>query len=170
MRALLSLVLVSVVGCSDDPAPAVDAPTGGGSDAPNNEAMCLVKANHGNVGTVQGNSNLGPTSLSVVLDAGPPRDNFFINLKGTPATGTFEITGANASGTTCTVCLAISADIVAMQGPTKFYFANSGSVTLTATNPPAGTLSNVTFVETTANGTPTNSGCGSKIEAMTFSE
>ena len=55
-----------------------------------------------------------------------------------------------------------------MQGPSKFYFATAGSVTLTSHTPPAGTLSNVMLQEITANGDPVNSGCSGSISAMQF--
>jgi hypothetical protein len=168
MRLVLTFTLL-LVACSDDPAaPAVDA-TGGG-DSGGDEARCLVKADHGDLGTLTGATGAGmsPTSLTITLDAGPPRDSFFINLKNGLAAGTYAIQGAEADATTCSLCVNLIADIVAMQGPTKFYFATAGSVTLTATQPPAGTLTNVTFVETSVAGEPLDSGCTSRIGAMSF--
>jgi hypothetical protein len=167
-RQLVTLVIfVSLAACSDDAPTTVDAT---GIDASSDEARCLVPSDYGNLGTLTGATSAGmsPTSLTIVLDEGPPRDSFFINLKNAVPAGTYEITGDNANASTCSVCVNIIADIVAMQGPTKFYFATSGSVTLTATEPPAGTLTNVGFVETTVGGAPTNSGCISQIAAMSF--
>lgn len=166
-RQLFALALASGswMGCSDDPAPMMEPP-----DASTPNAQCLVEADYGELGALTGStgSTMSPTSLTVVLDAGPPRDSFFINLKNGIGTGTYQIDGADADATTCSLCVNIIADIVAMQGPTKFYFATAGSVMLTATQPPAGSLSNVTFVETTSGGAPTNSGCTSRIGSMTF--
>jgi len=123
-----------------------------------------------------GTTSQGPTTMTIVLDPGPPRDSFFLKLNtgkgvfaGGLATGTFPISGAELSQATCGMCVNIIADIVAMQGPSKFYFATGGSVTLTSHTPPAGTLTNVTFHEVTANGDPINSGCVSMIGAMQFS-
>ena len=160
------LVLAWLVGC------------GGGSDSPvdaDNSAQCLIPGSYGNLGTKTGTPMNGfPSSLSVVLDAGPPRDNFFINLKmmgvfaGGLQTGTFTIQGAETSQATCGLCVNIVADIVMGQGPSKFYFATSGSVTLTATTPPAGTLSNVMFQEVTAAGSPISGGCTGAISSLSF--
>lgn len=160
------VICIALSACSDDAGTPVDA----SHDASDEEARCLVPSDHGDLGTLSGAVAAGtsPTSLTVVIDAGPPRDSFFINLKNGIPTGTYQIDGANAVASTCSLCVNIIADIVSMQGPTKFYFATSGSVTLTATEPAAGMLSNVTFVETSAGGEPTNSGCTTRIGAMSF--
>lgn len=166
-RHLATLVIcIALAACSDDATGTPDASL----DAASDEARCLVASDYGDLGARTGTVSAGasPTSLTVVLDEGPPRDSFFINLKNAIPTGTYQIDGANADATTCSLCVNIIADIVAMQGPTKFYFATSGSVTLTATEPPAGTLSDVVLVETSAGGAPTNSGCTSRIGAMSF--
>lgn len=173
MRCLLVLLAACGGGGSDSPA---DAPKQPDADM---SATCLIPGNHGDLGTKTGTQMMGiPTSLSVTIDPGPPRDTFFINLKngmgvfaagmGGLRNGTFQIAGAELSQSTCGLCVNIIADIVAMQGPSKFYFATGGTVTLTATNPPAGTISNVTFVEVTSGGTPTNSGCTGRINALAF--
>ena len=175
MRGLL-LSIFSLAACG-----------GGGSDAPvdappqqvdaDPSATCLVLANYGDLGAKTGATGpAGDSSLSVVVDAGPPRDSFFINLKsgqgvfaGGLMTGTFTLSGAELSQSTCGLCISIIADIVAGSGPTKFYFATGGMVTLTSHTPPEGTISNVTFHEVTSAGTPTNSGCTSQISALAFS-
>lgn len=114
--------------------------------------------------------------MTVVLDPGPPRDSFFIKLDmgkgaftGGLANGTFPLTGADAASATCGSCVNIIADIVAMQGPSKFYFATSGSVTLTSTQPPIGTVSNLAFVEVGVNGDVMPGGCTATIASMSFS-
>ncbi|MGE0397202.1 MAG: hypothetical protein AB7T06_10820 [Kofleriaceae bacterium] len=117
-----------------------------------------------------------PTSLSVTIDAGPPRDTFFLRLQagrgafagGAPTPGTYALTGAEVNYDQCGVCANVIADIVTGQGPSKFYFATGGSVSLTAVSPPAGTLAGVTFSEVSSAGTPISSGCTTTIESMTF--
>src|SRR5215207_4385982 len=119
---------------------------GGGSDAPidapivPNEAVvpnCLVPANYGDLGTKTGTTSLGPTTATIVLDAAPPRDSFFLKLNAGKgvfsaglANGTYTIAGAELSQATCGLCVNILADI-GNQGPTKFFFATGGTVTLT---------------------------------------
>ena len=120
-RCLIPLVLVA---CSDSGTPATpDAATqsdGNGGNA------CLVKASYGAVGAVTGTAMMGQSTLSATLDAGPPRDAFFIKLvtgKGafgfglTP--GDYTISGADASYNTCGLCVNIIADIVTGSGPSK---------------------------------------------------
>jgi hypothetical protein len=153
----------------------------GGSNTPDAPATidanptCLIPNSYGDVGAKTGTTMMGPSTLTIVLDPTPPRDSFFLKLTtgrgvfaGGLATGTFPITGAEASSSTCGVCVNIIADIVSGQGPTKFYFATSGTVTLTSHSPPIGTLSNVELVEVDVGGTPVNSGCTSAITAMSF--
>ena len=43
-------------------------------------ARCLITGTYGALGTKTGMPTLGATTLSVVLDPGPPRDTFFIKL------------------------------------------------------------------------------------------
>jgi len=170
-RALLALVILAA--CSSDPnVQPVDAAAG--LDA-YDTARCLITGHYGNLGATTGTPTLGPTTLSVVLDPGPPRDTFFLKLNdgngvfaGGLANGTYPLTGAELDFNNCGVCVNIIADI-GMQGPTKFYFATAGSVTLTGTSPPAGTLSDVTLTEVTSTGTPVPSGCTASITAMSFS-
>lgn len=174
----MRLLLVGLVGflgaCGDDGGgSAVDAPSG--ADA-YDTARCLIAGDYGALGALTGTTSQGPTTLTVVLDMGPPRDSFFIRLMagrgafaGGLATGTFPLTGADAASATCGLCVNIIADIVAMQGPSKFYFATSGSVTLTSTQPPIGSVSNLSFVETGVNGDVVPGGCTATIESMSFS-
>ena len=157
---------------------------GGGSDAPpdapkppvdtSSTPSCLVAADFGDVGTKTGTTSLGPTTATIVLDAGPPRDSFFIKLvtgkgvfTGGLANGTYTIAGAELVQGNCGLCVNILADI-GSGGPAKFYFATAGSVTLTSTSPPAGSIANVTLQETDANGNPMGT-CTTAISAMQFS-
>jgi hypothetical protein len=167
------LAVFSLGACGDDGGSAVDAAQG--MDA-YDTARCLIAGNYGALGALTGTTSQGPATLTVVLDPGPPRDSFFIKLNagkgaftGGLANGTFQITGADAQSANCGLCVNIIADIVAMQGPSKFYFATSGSVTLTSTQPPIGTVSNLAFVETGVNGDVMPGGCTATIESMSFS-
>ena len=135
---------------------------------------CLVLADYGDAGAKTGTTSLGPTTSTIVLDPGPPRDSFFLKLTagmgvfaGGLTTGTFTIAGAELASTTCGLCVNLLADIGNM-GPRQFYFATGGTVTLTATNPPAGSLGNVTLQQVDSGGTPIADGCTSAIDAMTF--
>jgi len=122
MRALyLAAVLLSA--CSDDPQPQlIDAST---VDAPYDVARCLITGHYGALGTKTGNSNQGPTTLTVELDGGPPRDTLFIKLNtgkgvfagGALMNGTFPLAGADLDFNNCGLCVNIIADIVSMQGP-----------------------------------------------------
>jgi hypothetical protein len=173
------LLVLPLVACSGDDGNAlpVDAPAN--IDAPGpGPSVCLVPATYGAQGDKVGTPLMGMAStVSITIDAGPPRDNFFVKLVGgkgafaggTPTTGTFTLSGADLDFNNCGLCVNIIADIVAMQGPSKFYFATGGSVTITNVNPLAGSLSNVTFHEVSAAGAPTNSGCTTKIDSITFS-
>ena len=172
MRILLVAILLTACG-DDGGAAAVDAPSG--NDA-YDTARCLITGNYGALGAKTGTTAQGPATLTVVLDPGPPRDSFFIKLNtgkgaftGGLANGTFPITGADASSPTCGLCVNIIADIVTMQGPSKFYFATAGSVTLTSTQPPIGTVSDLSFVEVGVNGDVMPGGCTPKSDATSFS-
>jgi hypothetical protein len=173
MRALASIVLLAA--CSDSPSNVDAAQAADAYDT----ARCLIKGNFGALGTVTGtaDSTMGGPTLTVTLDPGPPRDAFFIKLvagrgpfTGGIAPGTFSISGVDAGYTTCGLCVHIIADIVAMQGPSKFYFADSGMVTLTSTAPIAGSASNVRLSEVDINsGMKIAGGCQAMIESITFS-
>lgn len=170
MRRLVLVVLAACGGGSDalPDAPSPDA---------DNSAQCLVPGSYGDLGAKTGMTTMGPSTLTITLDAGPPRDSFFLKLvagkgvfAGGLATGTYSIAGVDASFNDCGLCVNVIADIVTGSGPTKFYFATSGSVTLTGTTPPAGTLSNAHLVEVNiGTGAPASSGCASDIGMLAFS-
>ena len=161
----LAIALLGLAACGSDDA----TPT---PDAPDQTATCLIPATYGDLGTKTGSTNPGgPSSATIVLDMGPPRDSFFLKLvagkgvfAGGLANGTFSIAGVDAT------FVNIIADIVSGTGPTKFYYADSGSVTLTATQPPAGSATNLHFVEVSlSTGQPVPGGCQATIGALTFS-
>jgi hypothetical protein len=169
MRFLVILLAACGGSGSDTP---VDSPPNNGDAA----ATCLVPASYADLGAKSGTTSQGPTTMTIVLDPGPPRDSFFLKLNtgkgvfvGGLANGTYPIAGAELSQDTCGMCVNIIADIVAGSGPSKFYFATGGSVTLTGTQPPAGNLTNVALREVTAAGTPVNTGCTTMISALQFS-
>jgi hypothetical protein len=165
-----AIAFVSLAACGGDPAPAVDAPTASDGQS---QSLCLVEENYGDVGTLTGSQSLGLTTTTIVLDMGPPRDSFFMRLanmgvfSGGLMNGTFTIDGAELSSTTCGLCVNLLADIGNM-GPQKFFFATGGTVTLTSTSPPRGSLANVTMQEVTSGGAPIAGGCVTAIDAMTF--
>jgi hypothetical protein len=173
-RCLLA-ALIAMAACGDSPpsTPLVDAPP-----VPIDTfdpSSCLISTNYGALGTKTGTPSQGASTLSVELDAGPPRDVFFLNLKagngvfaGGLANGTYPLTGTELSYSGCGLCVNIIADLVAMQGPSKLYFATGGSVTLTDTAPPTGSLQNVTLHEIGFDGVATGSGCTTTIASMTF--
>jgi hypothetical protein len=164
MRRLL--LLAALAACTDDP-----------GEAPYDTARCLIKGNYGDVGTLAGAQSQGATTSTIVLDAGPPRDSLFLRLaankgafSGGLKTGTFSITGPDADYNGCGLCTTIIADIVTGQGPSKFFFADAGSVTLTATTPPAGSMSNVHLREVNfMTGVFVPGGCEATIDALAFS-
>jgi hypothetical protein len=172
--------LALAAACSPDPPPLLL--DGSISDA-DPQAVCLIPASYGTLGTKTGSPDI-PTdnALSVVLDPGPPKDDFFVKLvagKGAFAggdlqTGTFDLTGADATFSNCGLCIDLVADITAM-GPTKFYAADSGTVTLTSAAPKgagpskiAGSAQNLHFVETNVDGTPVPGGCTAMIASIAF--
>ncbi|MBA3463479.1 MAG: hypothetical protein H0T46_26220 [Deltaproteobacteria bacterium] len=83
------------------------------------------------------------------------------------ATGTYTLSGADLDFNACGACINIVADI-GMTGPSKFYFATAGMITLTSTQPPAGSISNVTFAEVTSGGALVPMGCTARIDSMSF--
>jgi len=174
MRFALTLALVILAACGDDGGAqvAIDAPIS--IDAPYDTAKCLIAGFYGDLGAKSGSMAQGATTSTIVLDPGPPRDSFFLKLNANKgvfaaglAPGTYTLAGADLSFTNCGACVNIVADI-SNTGPTKFYFATAGMLTLTATQPPAGSISHVTFTEVTSAGTPVASGCTARIDAMTF--
>ena len=162
---------VLACGGGDDPGNPADAPPG--NDA-FDTARCLIAGDYGDLGTKMGTTSLGPTTSTIVVDPGPPRDSFFLRLasgKGVFAgglqTGTFTLAGAELATQTCGVCVNLLADI-GNTGPQKFYFADGGTVTLTATSPPAGSIANVTIHEVDSGGAAVPGGCTGVIDAMAF--
>ncbi len=170
----LALFAALVAGCGDDP-PATPIDASPTVDAPYDVTRCLIQGFYGSLGAKAGTTSQGPTTSTITLDIGPPRDSFFLKLnpgKGVFAAGlapgTFTLSGAELAQSTCGACVNIIADIVTGQGPTKFYFATGGTLTLTTTSPPAGSLSNVTFHEVDVSGAMIPGGCTARIDAMSF--
>ncbi|HEU4726384.1 MAG TPA: hypothetical protein VFT22_00780 [Kofleriaceae bacterium] len=179
---LIACAALALAGaCSTDPPPALlDAAA---SDAP--AAQCLIPASYGALGDKTGTADLTiADSLTVVLDPGPPRDDLFVKLiagqgafAGGIKTGSFTIAGADAAFTTCGLCVSLIADIVSGQGPSKFYFADAGTITLTSATPRsgstpsqiAGTAQNLHFIEVDAGGAPVAGGCSSTLGSIGFS-
>src|SRR5215208_6839938 len=100
MRRMLTLVLLAA--CSDSSSATVDAPAAM-ADA-YDTARCLIKGDFGAVGSVTGTATMGASTLSATIEAGPPRDSFFVKLvagKGVftsgLAPGTYTIAGADAA-------------------------------------------------------------------------
>ena len=174
MRDLLIACLATVIACGDSD-PAVPVDSAATADAPYDTATCKILGFYGDLGTKMGTTSLGVTTSTIVLDAGPPRDSFLLKLnsgKGVFAgglmTGTFTLAGADLDFSNCGACINIVADIGTM-GPSKFYFATAGTLTLTSTQPPAGSIQNLTFREVTSTGAAVPSGCVARIDRMTFS-
>jgi len=178
---LIAGALAALAGaCSaDSPPPLLD---GSNIDA-DPQARCLIPADYGGLGARTGTPDVTvANSLTVVLEAGPPKDDFFVKLvagKGAFAggltTGTFSITGADATFSDCGLCTNLIANIVTNQGPTKFYFADSGTVTLTTADPSTGTTpskiagsaQNLHFVESTIDGVVVP-GCTATVASISF--
>jgi hypothetical protein len=173
MRHLALVALLGACG-SDPPAGGTDAHA---TDAAYDTAKCLIAGIYGDLGAKTGTTSQGPTTMTITLDPGPPKDSFFLKLvagkgafAGGLANGTFTIAGADASFNNCGLCTNIIADINPTTGPAKFYFADSGTVTLTSTSPPGGSLQNVHLFEVDiATGAAVAGGCIATITAMTFS-
>lgn len=171
MRRVLLLVLVAACGDSD---PAIPVDSAATADAPYDTAKCHILGFYGDLGAKLGTTSQGVTTSTIVLDPGPPRDSFFLKLNtgkgvfaGGLANGTFTLAGADLDFSNCGACINIVADIGTM-GPTTFYFATAGTLTLTATQPPAGSIQGVTFREVTSGGAAVPNGCVARIDKMTF--
>jgi hypothetical protein len=172
--SVLLLAFAAACGGGDDSMSTPDA-AAVTPDA-NNSAQCLIKGNYGALGALTGTATMGTNTLSITLDPGPPRDSFFIKLtagKGAFASGlapgTYTIAGADASYLDCGLCVHIIADIVAGSGPSKFYFADAGSVTLTSTGPVAGSATNLHLSEVDINSGTKIPGCEATIASVMFS-
>lgn len=171
----IALLAVLLAGCGDsEPVKLVDAAVST-IDAPYDVNRCLIQGFYGALGAKLGTTSQGPATSTITLDVGPPRDSFFLKLNagkgvfaGGLAAGTYPIAGAELAQSTCGACVNIIADIIAGQGPSKFYFATGGTLTLTATSPPAGSLANVTFQEVEVSGAMVPGGCTARIDSMTF--
>jgi hypothetical protein len=167
------MLLIALAACGgDDAATTPDAPSSM-ADA-FDSAKCLVKGDYGAVGSVTGTATMGASTLSATLEAGPPRDSFFIKLvagKGVftsgLAAGTYTIAGVDAGYLTCGLCVHIIADITS-SGPSKFYFADAGSVTLASTAPVMGSAMNLHFAEIDINSGAKIPGCEATIASINF--
>jgi hypothetical protein len=169
MRSLaIACALALFTGACSDPAPVL-------LDA----GACLIPTDYGALGAttgVQDATGTGTPSITVVLDPGPPKDDFFLKLiagrgalAGGLAPGTYTIGGAEASFSQCGVCTNILAHIDPSFGPRKFYFADSGTVTITSTNPVAGSAQSLHFAELDlVSGAAIPGGCTSTLGSITF--
>jgi hypothetical protein len=173
MRIALGLLLVCA--CSDS------SPTILNDAAPDafDTNRCLIMGDYGALGSLTGTRAMTATATTatMTLDPGPPRDTFFVKLepnRGVFASGvmpgTYTIGGVDAGFSTCGLCVNIVADIVSGVGPTKFYFADSGSVTLTSTTTPvAGSAQNVHLREVDiSSGEFVTNGCEATIASVSF--
>jgi hypothetical protein len=170
-------VLVTLAACSDSPgSSSADAPITPDAD---DSARCLIKGNYGALGSITGTRGMTATATTatMTLDVGPPRDTFFVKLEPNRgvfssgvAPGTYTISGVDAGFSTCGLCVHIVADIVTGQGPTKFYFADTGSVTLTSTTTPvSGSAQNIHLREVDiTSGQFVANGCTATIDSVTF--
>jgi hypothetical protein len=171
----LAIIAVTACGSGSD---TVDAPKA--VDA-YDTARCLVKGDYGALGSITGtagNTNAGSTTITVTLDPGPPgKDDLFLKLvpgtgvfTGGVAPGTYTLAGVDTNFTTCGLCTNLIADITT-SGPSKFYFADSGTVTFTSVIPPiAGSAQNLHFAEIDINtGAKIAGGCTATIASITFS-
>jgi hypothetical protein len=183
LRLAAALVLAA---CANDPAPTlIDA---GPVDADPN-GRCLIPASYGGLGAEIGAADVtGANSITITLAAGPPKDDLFLAFtagKGAFANGikpgTYPITGDDTSFNTCGLCTTVLAHIDAQTGPAKFFFADSGTVTLTTATPTApstpsqfiGSAENLHFVEITigtGGAAPIQGGCTTAIDAVSFAD
>lgn len=171
------LLLLAFAACGSDDTMMTVIDAAAQADSSNN-ANCLVMADYGALGAKTGAyGTTGGVTATITLDAGPPRDTFFVKLvsgKGVFAggivPGNYTIAGVDAQYTNCGLCVHIIADIVAGAGPSKFYFADSGTVNLTSTsNPITGSAMNLTLKEVDINtGAFVANGCTSVIGSIDF--
>lgn len=169
----IALALACLAACSDGSSTSDAQP-----DA-YDTARCLIAGHYGALGALTGTAGtMGGTTATITLDAGPPRDTFFLKLvagkgafSGGIAPGSYAIAGADAQYLDCGLCVHIIADIVTGSGPSKFYFATSGTVTMTSTSPPiAGSAETLRFVEVDiGSGQPVAGGCAATIDSIMFS-
>lgn len=176
MRTCLLLLVLAACG-GDDAMTTPDAP--GGTPDADNSAQCLIKGDYGALGQVTGTAGMasGATTVTVTLEAGPPRDTFFIRMvpgngafASGLAAGTYTISGVDTDYNNCGLCVHIIADIVTGQGPSKFYFADAGSVTLMSTTAPImGSATNLHLAEIDiGTGAKVPGGCEATIDSINF--
>ncbi len=177
MRASLAVALLLPAACSGSSS----SPDARPADA-YDTAKCLIKGVYGALGSVTGTAGTtgGATTITVTLDPGPPgKDDLFFKLvpnkgafsSGAPAPGTYTIAGADANYNGCGLCTLIIAGIMPTTGPSKFYMAQSGTVTLTSVTPPIhGTAMNLEFAEIDiSTGNTVTGGCTASITSVDFS-
>lgn len=171
------LVLLALAACGGDDVmmmPVIDA----APQVDSSTANCLVMSDYGALGSTTGTyGSTGGVTATITLDAGPPRDTFFVKLvsgkgvfAGGVVPGNYTIAGAEAQYNNCGLCVLIIADIVAGAGPTKFYLADSGTVNLTSTsNPITGSAANLVLKEVDiGTGAFVANGCTSMIGSIDF--
>jgi len=172
----VAIGIVTLAACGDDGMTNMVMDAAAQMDM--SSANCHVPGSYGDIGSKTGTQGtMGGVTATMTLDAGPPRDSFFLKMvankgvfAGGIAPGTYTITGADAQYNNCGLCVHIIADIVTGAGPTMFYFAESGSVTLTTVNAPiAGSVSNLVMREVDINsGSFVTGGCSTTIGSMSF--
>jgi hypothetical protein len=139
-------------------------------------ARCIIRGNYGDLGMVRGTAGTigGASTITIVLDAGPPKNDFFVKLipgkgafsAGAIRTGTYAIASADANYATCGLCVNLVAGIT-MTGPSKFFFADAGSVTITT--PASGTAHDLHFAEIDiGSGAEIPGGCVGAITTLMF--
>ncbi len=171
MRIVIAAVCLAA--CGSDPAAPDAMPMADAYDT----ARCLIKGDYGALGSVTGTAGtMGGVSMTATLDAGPPRDTFFLKMvagKGVFAggimPGMYSIAGVDTEYLNCGLCVHIIADIVAGSGPSKFYFAQSGTVMLTSTSGTiAGSAQDLALVEIDlGTGQPVGT-CTASIDSISF--
>jgi hypothetical protein len=174
MRSLVAACAFAMIAgaCSSDAPVLLDALPDSSVD------RCLVPGSYGTLGALTGAADVtAPSSLSITLDDGPPRDVLFVQLVdgkgvftgGGLMTGTFALRGPDTSLIACGLCTSIVADIVTGRGPTKFFFADAGTVTLTSTSPITGSAQDLHFVEIDGGtGAAVPGGCTATIAQVSF--
>jgi len=182
----LTLTLLALTACGSDPegddTPALDAATAS-PDA--DLSRCTVVPDLGDLGALAGTGTASGAagtrqvnvSVTVAQDTST-RDVVYVQLKGgrgtfaagAPAPGTYPITGVDAAYGTCGVCVTLIGDLVPGQGPTQFYFATGGTVTVSAvTGRLTGSVSGVTFGELDLTSEElVAGGCTSRLGGLAF--
>jgi hypothetical protein len=164
-----------LAACSD-PAPA--NPDAAVTPDAYDELRCLIKGDFGDLGSLPATTGnvQGATTVTVTIEPGTARDTFFIRMvpgngvfAGGLAPGTYELAGVETQYNNCGLCVHIIADIT-MNGPSKFYFAQSGSITLNSvTSPITGSAQNVELVEIDiGTGQVVAGGCTGRIGSLAF--